>query len=238
MRKQSVKGIVQKQGKILLYAIVAAAAVLALYMLDTRWSLHMDTKSVVVAKVQILPHQEIQEGDVEIKKLKIDYVIPGAMGDPDQIIGKEALQLIEAGDQFTSNRIDKTAMLRQPGASIYEVPDEWLLSVPGSLRRLDRIKIKAVKVTKGAQIQADTGEVVPEDNSYNNTILLENVVVAYYKDNNSNEVLNASSNDNPNLREFSTTRGRKLELELTDEQLNLLADVYHKNYQFIVGYQP
>ncbi|OBZ09128.1 SAF domain-containing protein [Bacillus sp. FJAT-26390] len=225
----------KKLNRLMLYVFGMTAALVLLYTLDTRWTVLVDTKDVVVAARQLLPHAEITKDDLLVVRIKENYVISGAIpaDDAHQLIGQEALQLIEAGDQMTVNRVDKTSLLRVPGATVVELPEDWILSVPGSLRRLDRITIFAVPTDKEL--------VNPESGSISQLLteaekVAEGIVVAYYKDASSNEVKDAEGTKNPNVRVDATVRGRKLELELTPDQLKLLSEKAASGYQFIVGY--
>jgi hypothetical protein len=225
----------KKLNRLMLYVFGMTAALVLLYTLDTRWTVLVDTKNVVVAARQLLPHAAITEDDLLVVRIKENYVISGAIPaeDAHQLIGQEALQLIEAGDQMTVNRVDKTSLLRVPGATVVELPEDWILSVPGSLRRLDRITIFAVPTDKEL--------VNPESGSTSQLLtkaekVAEDIVVAYYKDASSNEVKDAEGTKNPNVRVDATVRGRKLELELTPDQLKLLSEKAASGYQFIVGY--
>ncbi|PWW01217.1 SAF domain-containing protein [Paenibacillus cellulosilyticus] len=224
-----------KANRIMVYVFFMTFAVVCLYMLDTRWTKQLDSTYVVIANRQILPHEEIQEADVSLVRLKKDYAITGAIQDPYEVVGQEALQLIEAGDQLTLNRVDKMALLGTPGSTVVEVPQEWLLSVPGSLRRLDQVTIYAVPAKDASKVDPETGNGVALPASAKK--VLEDIVVAYYKDSGSKEVQNAQENGNPNVRSMATVRGQKLELELTEDQLAQLSSLISANYQLIVGYR-
>ncbi|WP_336775402.1 SAF domain-containing protein [Paenibacillus sp. MMO-58] len=220
-----------KLNRILLYVVGMAACLILLYRFDTQWSKNIDTREVFVAARQIMPHETIAAKDLAVVRIKKDLIVAGAMQDGNEIVGKEALQLIEAGDQFTNNRIDKTALLGVPGAGIVELPDKWILSVPGSLRRLDKVTIFALK-TDDSVTALDAGSLAGETANK----ILENIVVAYYKDSGSNEVKNGEESTNPNVRDDATVRGKKLELQLTDEQLKQLSALANKGNQFIIRY--
>lgn len=222
----------KKLNRILLYVFIMGTALTLLYRLDTSWSMRVDTDVVVVAAHQILPHESITEEDIQLVRMKEAYIIDGALQDANLVIGQEALQLIEAGDQLTQNRIDKTALLGDPDAHIVEMPDAWILSVPGSLRRLDRIAIFAVAKDEQT-VSPETGEAIASP--AHSEKVLDNIIVAYYKDTSSNEV-QSTEETNPNVRVDATTRGKKLELQLTDAELSRLTELANQGYQFMVGY--
>ncbi|RJX40936.1 hypothetical protein D3P09_02655 [Paenibacillus pinisoli] len=228
----------KKLNRILLYGVVMLLALVSLFMLDTRWSTVIDTQEVLKASRQIKPHEKIGEADIVIDRIKRDQVIPGALGVErrHELIGKEALQLIETGDQFTLNRVDKESLLKSPDMRIVEIPEKWIVSVPGSLRRLDNITVYAVPIESSKQTHIDQGEfgvpVVPKLSEK----VLEGIVVAYYKDTGSNEVQSVSEQQNPNIRDYANVRGSRLELQLNDQQLSKLTSYVDKGYQFIIGY--
>lgn len=223
----------KKINRLLLYGGLMVAAIVLLYMLDTRWSSQLDTTEVLAASRQIMPHELIEVSDLTVIRVPNDQVVPGALLERDwsTLVGQEALQLIEAGDQFTLNRVDKQSLLKSPDMRIVEIPEKWIASVPGSLRRLDRISIYAVPIEQS--YQAPEGE---EDlRSYQK--VMDDIVVAYYKDGGANEVQSAVTElSNPNIRDYANVRGRRLELQITDQQLQRLTTYVDQGYQFIVGY--
>ncbi|GBG08096.1 hypothetical protein PAT3040_02663 [Paenibacillus agaridevorans] len=236
----------KKINRIVLYVALMIATLAVLYMLDARWSTEWDTTEVVTAARQIMPHEQIQDADLAVIVMKDELVIPGALT-PDQIpalIGQEALQLIETGDQLTLNRVDKQSLLKSPDMSIIEIPDKWILSVPGSLRRLDTISLYAVHTASEAEmrnVNPETGttdpDLEPAQLPESARKVMEDVLVAYYKDTGVNEVRSAvSEGTNPNIRDTATVRGRRLELQLNDQQLKVLSSLVDHGYQFIVGY--
>ncbi|WP_168121891.1 SAF domain-containing protein [Paenibacillus sp. HB172176] len=235
----------KKMNRIVLYAALIIATLAALYLLDTRWSTAWDTAQVVTASRQIMPHETIEDADLAIVEMKKELIIPGALS-PDQLpalIGQEALQLIETGDQFTMNRVDKQSLLKSPDMHIVEIPDKWILSVPGSLRRLDAITIYAVQTAEGANaaVNPETGTDTELDSATLSpppiSKVMEDVVIAYYKDAGVNEVRSAiTEGSNPNIRDTATVRGRRLELQLNDEQLKELSSLVDQGYQFMIGY--
>ncbi|MGG4145697.1 SAF domain-containing protein [Paenibacillus algorifonticola] len=221
----------KKLNRIFLYVLCMLGSLSLMYMLDIKWSKDVDTSWVVMASRQIMPREQITVDDLALVKMKNNLLVEGATNRSELFVGKEALQLIEAGDQLTLNRVDKMALLRSPDAQIVEVPDEWLLSVPGSLRRLDRVTLTAVYGDQAA-VDSETGQTVKRENIE----VLTGVVVAYYKDSGASEVESSEQNKNPNIRVDATVRGRKLELELTPAQLAELSRKASEGYQFIVGY--
>jgi hypothetical protein len=239
----------KKINRVLLYAGLMALTLISLYLLDTRWSTVMDTQEVVIAGRQIMPHESIEDRDLQIVRIKKEFVIPGALS-PDQIpalMDQEALQLIEQGDQLTLNRVDKQSLLKSPDLRIVEIPEKWILSVPGSLRRLDAVSIYAIRteeVTSRSPDQVETGGNGERDQQETVAQLpeqahkiLEDITVAYYKDGGVNEVRSAiSEQSNPNIRDVATVRGRRLELQLNDTQLQQLSALVDQGYQFIIGY--
>jgi hypothetical protein len=237
----------KKINRIVLYAALMITTLAVLYLLDTRWSTEWDTAEVVTAARQIMPHEAIQDTDLAVVIMKKELVIPGALT-PDQIpalIDQEALQLIETGDQLTMNRVDKQSLLKSPDMRIIEIPDKWILSVPGSLRRLDAISLYAVHTANEAAMQGinpetgTTGDPDQEPAQLPESAhkVMEDVLVAYYKDTGVNEVRSAlAEGTNPNIRDTATVRGRRLELQLNDQQLKVLSTLVDHGYQFIVGY--
>lgn len=236
----------KKINRIALYAGLMILTLAALYMLDTRWSKEWDTQEVITAARQIWPHEAITDMDVQVVRVKKEQIVPGALT-PDQfgsLVGKEALQLIEQGDQLTLNRVDKQSLLKSPDERIVEIPEKWILSVPGSLRRLDAVSIYAVRTEeiRKRMVEPETGAITEGDQPAamlpeQAKKILEGITVAYYKDAGVNEVRSAvTEQTNPNIRDLATVRGRRLELQLNDTQLKQLSALVDQGYQFIIGY--
>lgn len=222
-----------KINRLLLYGGTMIAAIVLLYVLDTRWSTQMDTSEVLAASRQIMPHELIEASDLAVLRVPNEQVVPGAVLEQDWtlLVGQEALQLIEEGDQFTLNRVDKQSLLKSPDMRIVEIPEQWIASIPGSLRRLDTITLYAIMST----VQSDPEGEKPNYDIYQK--VMDGVVVAYYKDGGTNEVQSAvTENSNPNVRDYANVRGRRLELQLTEQQLQLLTTYIDQGYQFIIGY--
>lgn len=225
----------KKINRLLLYGSMMIAAIVLLYLLDTRWSAQLDTTEVLASSRQIMPHELIEASDLTVIRVPKDQVVPGALLERDWslLVGQEALQLIEAGDQFTLNRVDKQSLLKSPDMRIVEIPEKWIASVPGSLRRLDTISIYAIPVEQSYQ-QSPEGE-AKELRTYQK--VMDGIVVAYYKDGGANEVQSAiTETSNPNVRDYANVRGRRLELQLNDQQLEELTTYVDQGYQFVIGY--
>ncbi len=121
--------------------------------------------TIVVAKKSIGEMAPINETQIELKEMPVEFVPPGAVSDPNEIIGMVALVSFKEGELLLKNKITKPSPLTglslqvSPGKRAITIPVDEMRAVAKLLKPGDRIDIlAAVSVGKG---QARRKEVKP-----------------------------------------------------------------------------
>lgn len=217
-----------------LNSIVSISLILGAIGAVILWEAYLDdlinTKEVVVATTTLEKNAVIGKADVKLARIPLDQVPENAITDPNKTIGKETAFIIRKGQQIVTDTIDFEGIVPNSDQVIVPIPKEWLVTVPGSLRRKDKVNIYEVPNKELAhKITADfTGL------AGNNKPTISNVTVAYAKDPSNQEVKPAEQSK---LRIDATGTISDLELVLTDEQLNSLKLKALEGYKFIVAYK-
>lgn len=112
--------------------------------------------TVVFAKNNIREMAPINEMQIELKEMPVEFVSPGAVTDPNEIIGKVALVSFKPGEQILKNKITKPSPLTglslqvSPGKRAITIPIDEMRGVAKLLKPGDRIDIlAAVSVGSG-----------------------------------------------------------------------------------------
>lgn len=112
--------------------------------------------TVVIAKKGISEMAPINETQIELKEMPIEFVSPGSITDPNDIIGMVALVSFKKGEQLLRNKITKPSPLTglslqvSPGKRAITIPVDEMRAVAKLLKPGDRIDIlAAISVGKG-----------------------------------------------------------------------------------------
>ncbi|MFZ3171533.1 MAG: SAF domain-containing protein [Carboxydocellales bacterium] len=207
------------------------------------WETYLDdlinTKEVLVAANTLEKNTVVGKKDIKLAKVAIEQLAENAITDPKLTIGKETAFIIRKGQQIIIDALDIDGVVPNADQIIVPIPKEWLISIPGSLRRKDKVNIyemPTINLTGG--LNKALGE--EEASSVNNYLtgngrpIVENIAVAYAKDPSNQEVKPAEQSK---LRIDATGIISDLELVLTDQQLNLLKNKALQGYKFILAYK-
>jgi hypothetical protein len=188
---------------------------------------------------------------VEVKRVRLEDVLPGGFVSLDDVVGKEATVPLEPKEQITASKIN--VAVKKEGETTIEFPSEWLISFPQSLRRLDVVRLwvagdpKEMKNMQQAEAAhspseasgSTAGSEAPglydiSDITKNKEPLLTGITIAYFKDSSSNDVIDPSDASAPRVK--SSGVGSRIELSVTDEQWAIVRDLAMKGYKFVIGY--
>lgn len=103
---------------------------------------------VVVLKEDVLKGQKITSEQLTVKKVEKTSLIKEVVSDSEEIIGKEARHFIPAATQLHASYFDEAGLVLKEKQVIAQIPVEWTLSVPDTLRRGDNIVIYAALYDK------------------------------------------------------------------------------------------
>ncbi|GGG18774.1 SAF domain-containing protein [Paenibacillus abyssi] len=233
---------------LVLYVGLFAGHVTGVNYYVENYSEKVDSREVVVTVNEIPLHTVINEEDVAMKSIRLSDLVDGAMTDPAEIVGKETQAPMGVNEQFHPSKIN--TIVKKTGEMILEIPSEWVLSFPKSLRRMDKISFLPV-LQKNANGRVDIPisaspesapvPVIADDLNAKQLSesrkLLENVTVAYFKDNSANEVTDSTTVTEFGPRLSSSNLGARLEVAMSPEQWDMLQKLTQKNYKFVISYQ-
>jgi hypothetical protein len=235
-----------------LIGLVLGGQLLLVNLYVTKLESRVDSKKVVRIKdssKQIPSHTVLTADMVEVKRVRLEDLLPDGFVSIDDVVGKEATVPLEPKEQITSSKID--VAVKKEGETTIEFPSEWLISFPQSLRRLDVVRLwvagdpkelKNIQSSESAPTAARNANVEPQasiqneidDIVKNKEPLLKGVTIAYFKDSSSNDVIDPNDASAPRVK--SSGVGSKIELSFTDEQWAIVRDLAMKGYKFVIGY--
>ena len=208
------------------------------------WETYLDdlinTKEVLVAANTLEKNTVVGKNDIKLAKVPIEQLSEQAITDPNLTIGKETAFIIRKGQQIIIDALDIEGVVPNADQIIVPIPKQWLISVPGSLRRKDKVNIyemPTIDLTGGLINKAPGGVEAASVNNFvtgNGRPIVDNISVAYAKDPSNQEVKPAEQSK---LRIDATGTISDLELVLTDQQLNLLKNKVLQGYKFILAYK-
>lgn len=203
--------------------------------------------------------EEVRRGDI-IREDMLDSVrydknllIAESIADPNKVIGMEARHYIPAGTQLHPRYFDQPGLLTREDTFIVKVPNEWLYSVPDTLRRKDRVAFFEVTrevlnqaLSEGnAELYRDQDTAANAPNSLNTyrypdaqaSLALSGepiylTTVAYVKDGANREVVSVSDED----RLDGSSLIGSIEIPMRPGDKTLLEQAVARGSKFIVAY--
>ncbi|MDF2646850.1 MAG: flagellar biosynthesis protein FlgA [Paenibacillus sp.] len=221
----------------LLFTIVMSSGVLLLFL----WTKFVEPKWGTVEVLQA--GRELQRGHVieaiDLKKIpvKADQVVQKRVTDSQMVIGQETTRIIRSGEQITEDMLVMNQLTPGNNQVNMSVPNEWILSTPGSLLRGDHVTLSPIKSEAGANNARSKAEeekesvAQPERISADVLQKLANITVSYSKMSNNQEVESGEDRKKP------TGTVNKFELIVTTEQRDVIIDFGRRGYKFIVTYR-
>lgn len=103
---------------------------------------------VVVLKSDVKKGQLITDDLLQVIKVQSDLLIQDVIRAPKDILGKEANHYIPAQSQLHPTFFVDAGLVLKEGQYVAQIPIEWTLAVPDSLRRGDQIVIYAAQYEK------------------------------------------------------------------------------------------
>lgn len=105
--------------------------------------------TIVIAKKNIGEMVPINDTHVEIKEMPVDFISPGAVSDPNDVIGMVAIAPFKKGEQILQNKVVNPSPLTglslqvSPGKRAVTIPIDAVRGVAKLLKPGDRIDILA-----------------------------------------------------------------------------------------------
>lgn len=200
-------------------------------------------KPVIVLKEDVTAGTVLNDDSLlAVQWVEYDNVIDGSIIDPELVIGRAASHFIPKGTQLHPNYFEDKDLILQPGQYIFKIPNDWIYSVPDSLRRKDIITIVETKNETPKEIM--NGQ---ESNNMNlNTYTpdkagdlvpilggsLFETITSYVKDANNREVVTVSLND----RYDGSSKINSVEVIITLEQFKKMKASVANGNKFVIMY--
>lgn len=182
-------------------------------------------EEIIVASQDINQYAIINESMLKIEKIEKSKTINNPIKDITEILGLEAKQHIPQNAQIDKSYLDDKEFIadEKKGEFIFRIPNEWVVSVPETLRRKDKVYFYPIK-------EVDTTTLVQETATGTKPICKASVI--YVKDSTNREVENASGSD----RFYGTSNISSVEIISDSNMIKTLEKYYNNGYKFIILY--
>lgn len=171
---------------------------------------------VVVMKTNVNKGHIIVPEDIEYKKLDNNSILQGAIKDTKKLIGMETLNYIAENGQVVEQYVVDSKYSLKENERIMQLPKSWIISLPETIRRRDKIFIYAIN----------------ENESSSDKYYILKAIVAYVKDNNNKEIYDISSN-----RFEGSSNISDIEIIISDEDFSKMQTFIKNGYKLIIMYK-
>lgn len=222
--------------------LLAAFLVVSSLTLTAAWEFYFEDELNTTTVYQI--KEELPKGHLvspsDLTPVKISYhALPvRAVTDLKQVVSKETVYPLNKGTVAVTDFFDSPDIIPNPDQMIVPIPNDWIYSLPGSLRRKDHVTIYAYRPKP---VLPDTTASLTRSGSFSGLSsnnpeqqLVAGITVAYAKDSANQEV---KPSNNKMQRIDATGNIAQLELILTSEQFKILEAKALEGYKFIFTYR-
>ena len=220
--------------------IFILAALASVYYWESRGRQYFLYSEVVVL------NQSVEEGTTitsdMLDSLNTDRasIMEEAITSRDEIIGKKASHYIPGYSQLSPVYFINEEKILSKNEYIFTVPEQWIITIPNSLRRGDIIYFYPVKIQDekdNKEEETQIGQYSSKKDFSDYQISSEGNIleskVAYLKDSGNREIVTISSED----RYDASSKIATLEIIATLEDVSYLKNLADINYKFIVLYK-
>lgn len=205
-------------------------------------------KKVVVFRSNQLRGAVVTDEMLDIVSKPANDVFKAAITTKEQILGKGVNHFVPAEATLHPSFFDDARLIGDKNSIVFKVPNDWILSVPDSIRRGDasifyEVDISALKnnatlnstILNGSTGSSQLNTVTQDQVSSIKSVLGKDVlktVIDYVKDTNNKEVINASNRD----RYDGTSKISSIEILCTQDDVKSLEASYKSGHKFILLY--
>lgn len=200
-------------------------------------------KEIVVLNTEVKTGTPITKSMVAHKYYEQSTLMNNAITDGNELKEKAADQYIPANTPLASQYFTSSTVKLNSNQQILSLPAAWIASVPDSLRRGDTISICPFTGSNNQTTTGPTNTNGSTVNTYSEKQLdaiksnagdeLVSTVVAYVKDANNKEIVDASSTN----RLDGSAKIDSIEIIVTDEQMQKLKSSYESGNKFVILYK-
>ncbi len=220
--------------------ILILAALASVYYWETSGRQHFLYSEVVVLSHSVEEGITITSDMLDSLDTDRASIIEGAITDKDEIIGKKASHYIPRYSQLSLAYFADEEKVLSQNEYIFTVPEQWIITIPYSLRRGDIIYFYPVKMPDETGDKKDLTQTERHNDKYDNSdyesksedFILESKV-AYLKDSGNREIITISAEE----RYDGSSKIATLEIIATLEDVSYLQSLADINYKFIILYK-
>jgi len=224
-----------------LAVVLILAAISLVYFWETRGREHFLYREVTVMAHSVEAGTIITADMLDVKSIDKGTIIEGAIVSKSSIIGKKAAHFIPGYSQLSQTYFEDENIVLKTDEYIFTIPEDWIITIPNSLRSGDIIYFYPVKIPdeKDESKEANGGarnrskediSGIPEEGT--GDYILESVV-AYLKDSSNREVVTISEEE----RYDGSSKIASLEIIAELEDISYLKDLAENSYRFIILYK-
>lgn len=196
-------------------------------------------ENVVVLKDDVKKGTIIEKEMITTQSYEKGKLIKDPVREGEFIVGKEAKHFVPGNTPLSSLYFDNSEVVLDKGYFVAKIPNEWILSVPDSIRRRDKAAFCEVKASRATTSTTTTGSgegVISSKDLSNNVEKygepILTTTVAYIKDQNNKEIVDIGKED----RIDASSKITNIEVIVNSEQLDILKKAYESGSKFVIIY--
>jgi Flp pilus assembly protein CpaB len=201
---------------------------------------YIGSQWVYVAARSLDANTPIQPADWKRVRIPKDQVSPGAITDVSKLTGTYTSQAMSQNQQFTELDTQPNPFTITPGTVDVPIPSSWIAAMSPTLRQGDYVDIIPLAQSQAGAGASSTLALQKGMNASGNTTLSHILVLSVHTSSNQ-EVMNQppSGSQSVGARQNGTGTPSNLDLKMTTEQAQFLANLVLQKYQLlIVGVAP
>lgn len=203
--------------------LLCISAVAGIYYWETYGREEYVKEEIVVLKSSVKPMTVIKDEDLTLVKREKTGLIESPITDKSQIVGKVSKHFIPASGQLASEYFEDQNMLPSEGEYIFQMPSDWIATLPSTLRRSDDAYLYPVMFNDGQPLNLTVSNKDP----------VKCLRIAFVRNQANQEVESVNASD----RLVANSNISKIELIASIEDINELSSLHSEGYKFIVMYR-
>jgi len=190
------------------------------------------SQNIVVATDEIPVDSIIEEEHITVQKIPNEYVTEEMIKDPEELLGKRTITVIEKFDSFSKNKVGDPSLKKNKDEFFFSIPSSWIESVPGSLRRLDTVDLWLSK-PEGENKKSDETNTIEDEIGNASTPIASDLIVAFIKNSQNTEVQGAEEKTD---RLDGNSSPSQIEVLMKKDDFSKLNAAVTQGYKLIVSY--
>lgn len=169
------------------------------------------------------------------EKMKRTQVSPGAITNPQQLIGLYTAQSMSENQQFTNLTVEPNPDAIMPGTQDVPITSSWIAAMSPTLRQGDYVKIVPIPPNQTSVSVSNQSSSLSLQDLAGNQSPLDNIPVLYVHTTDNTEVTNAgTTSDSSMARDDGSGMPSNIDLLMTNTQASLLASYIQQGYKLFI----